>query len=109
MSQDYAKTTGTSEYFHLDTTGTTAMAVDTLAHWMDQNEGFLGRHGLITEVKEVKSIIPLNKFTSFDGLRTNILSPSQIHLESGLTLDNNLIYRANGIDAGRVVVTKFML
>ena len=54
-------------------------------------------------------MIPLKKFTFFDGLRTNILPPSQIQLEFGLTLDNNLIYRANGIDARRVVVTKFML
>ena len=98
------KTTGTSEYFHLDTTGTTAIAVD--AHWMGHNEGFLARHG--SEAKEVKSIIPLNNYTFFDGLRTNILPPSQIQLEFGLALDNNLIYRANGINAGRVVVTRFM-
>ena len=56
MSQDYAETTGTSEYFHLDTTGTTAMAVDTFAHWKDHNRGFKSRHSLITGASEVKSI-----------------------------------------------------
>ena len=48
MSQDYAKTIGTSKYFHLDTTGTMAMA-----HWMAQNRGFLDRHSLITGASEV--------------------------------------------------------
>ena len=33
MSHDYAKTTGTSEYFHLDIDDITAIEVDTLAHW----------------------------------------------------------------------------
>ena len=42
-------------------------------------------------------------------MRTNILPPNQIQLEFGLTHDNNLIYRANGVDPGRVVVTRFML
>ena len=109
MSQDYVETTGTSEYFHLDTTDTTAMAVNTMANWLAHNRGCLNRHRLITGAAEVKSIIPLNKFTYFDGLRTNILPPSQIQLEFGLTHDNNLIYRENGVDPGRVVVTRFML
>ena len=72
---------------------------------MARNRGFLNRHN----ASEVKSIIPLNKFTAFDGLRTNILPPSQIQLEFGLTHDNNLIYRANGVDPGKVVVTRFKL
>ena len=113
MSRDYAETTGTSEYFHLDTTGTTAMAVDTVANWRAHNRGFLNRHRLINiingQVPEVKSIIPLSKFTFFDGLRTNILPPSQIQLEFGLTHDNNLIFREHGVDPGEVVVTRFML
>ena len=60
-------------------------------------------------VPEIKSIIPLHKFTFFDGLRTNILPPSQIQLEFGLTHDNNLIFREHGVDPGKVVVTRFML
>ena len=48
MSQGYAKTTGTSEYFHLDTTGTTAIATDTFAHLKDHTEKFFERHRLIT-------------------------------------------------------------
>ena len=109
MSQDYAKTTGTSKYFHIDTSCTTVIEDDTFAHWRDHNYVFLACHGLIFDAAEVKSIIPLNKITFFDGLRTNILPPSHFQLDFGLTLDNNLIYRANGINAGRVVVIKFML
>ena len=113
MSRDYAETTGTSEYFHLDTTGTTAMAADTVANWRAHNRGFLNRHRLINiidgQVPEVKSIILLSKFTLFDGLRTNILPPSQIQLEFGLTHDNNLIFREHGVEPGKVVVTRFML
>ena len=102
------KNNRTSEHSHLDTTGTTVMAIDTLANWKVHNEGFLERHILIVDTAEVQSIILLNKFTFFDGLRTNILPPSQIQLEFGLTHDNNLIYRTGG-DAGSFVVTRFML
>ena len=67
MLQDYAQTKGRSEYFHLDTTGTTAIAVNTFANWMVHNKGFLEHDRLISDAKEVKSIIPLNKFTFLMG------------------------------------------
>ena len=55
------------------------------------------------------SIIPLNKFSSFEGLERNLLPPSQIQISPKLTDDATLIYRNNGVDAGKVVVSKLVL
>ena len=57
--------------------------------------------------KEVSCIIPLNRF--FKSLETNMLPPSQIQISATLTDDNVLIYKTNGSEPGRVVVTKFIL
>ena len=55
------------------------------------------------------SIIPLNKFSYFEGLERNLLPSSQIQISPNLTDDATLIYRNNGVDAGKVVVSKLVL
>ena len=59
---------------------------------------------------EVPCIIPLNRYSFFKSLETNLLPPSQIQISVTLTDDNILIYKhdANN-DPSRVVVTKFVL
>ena len=60
--------------------------------------------------KEVSCIIPLNRYSFFKSLETNLLPPSQIQLSVTLTSDDILIYKPDtNNDDGRVVVTKFIL
>ena len=103
MSQDYANTSASSEYFYLDTGDTTVKDADNVSY----NKGFAIRTALVLAGKTQNSIIPFNKF-SF-RLERNLLPPSQIQISPKLTDDATLIYRNNGVDAGKVIVTKLVL
>ena len=105
MSQDYASSSATSEYFYLDT-GDTTIKDGGDANY---NKGFTIRSALVLAGKIQNSIIPLNKFSFFEGLERNLLPPSQIQISPKLTDDATLIYRNNGVDAGKVVVSKLVL
>ena len=73
MSQGYANSSATSEYFYLDTGGTTVKDGDDANY----NKGFTIRSALVQAGKIQNSIIPLNKFPFFEGLERNLLPPSQ--------------------------------
>ena len=105
MSQDYAKSSATSEYFNLDTCDTTTKDVVNAIY----NKGFAIRSALVLAGKIYNSIIPLNKFSFFEGLEKNLLLSSQIQISTKLTDDATLIYRNNGVDAGKVVVSKLVV
>ena len=59
--------------------------------------------------KEVSCIIPLNRYSFFKSLETNMLPPSQIQMSATLTDDKVLIYKTAGSEDARVVVSKFVL
>ena len=61
MSQDYANTSASSEYFYLDTGDTTVKDVGNANY----NKGFAIRSALVLAGKTQNSIIPLNKFSFF--------------------------------------------
>ena len=103
MSQGYANSSATSEYFYLDTGDTTIKDV------VNANKGFAIRSALVLAGKIQNSIIRLNKFSFFEGLERNLLPPRQFQLSPKLTHDATLIYRNNGIDAGKVVGSKLVL
>ena len=105
MSQDYANSSSTSEYFYLDTGDTTIKNVGNANY----NKGFAIRSALVLACKIQNSIISLNKFSLFEGLERNLLPPSQIQIGPKLTDDASLIYRNNGVDASKVVVSKLVL
>ena len=69
MSQDYANTSATSEYFYLDTGDTTVKDAGNANY----NDGFAIRSALVLTSKTQNSIIPLNKFSVFEGLERNLL------------------------------------
>ena len=104
ISDDYVKTTGTNEYFYLDTTAAAESRDDQAGY----NSGFAIRHALIITNQKVDSMIPLNKYSFFGGLETNMLPPSQIQISLQLADDNVLIFKAGG-DDGRVVINKLVL
>ena len=87
MSQDYANSSATSEYFYLDTGDTTV----TDGGDANYNKGFTIRSTLVLANKIQNSIIPLNKFSFFEGLERNLLLPSQIQISPKLTDDATLI------------------
>ena len=105
MSQDYANSSATSEHCYLDTDDTTIKDGDDANY----NKGYTIRSALVLAGKNQNPIIPLNKFSFFEGLERNLLPPRQIQISPRLTDDATLIYRNNGVDAGKVVVSKLVL
>ena len=104
MSQEYVNSSATNEYFYLDTGDTTIKDVGDAYY----NKGFTIHSALVLAGKTQNSIIPLNRFSFFEGLERNLLPPSQIQISPKLTDDATLIYRNNGVDAGKVI-TKLVL
>ena len=99
-SEDYARSIASGENFYLDVNDEPDK----------DNLGFLQRLDATRNNKEVSCIIPLNRYSFFKSLETNMLPPSQIQIEVTLTDDNILIYKHDtNNEVGRVVVTKFVL
>ena len=98
-SSDYAGSIATSEHFYLDNN-------DKLN---EENYGFLQRLNATKNYQEVSCIIPLNRYSFFKSLETNMLPPSQIVIEVTLTNDDILIYKTHDSENARVVLSKFNL
>jgi len=98
-SEDYARSIASGENFYLDVNDEPDK----------DNLGFLQRLDATRNNKEVSCIIPLNRYSFFKSLETNMLPPSQIQIEVTLTDDDILIYKTAGSENARVVVTKFNL
>ena len=99
-SGDYATSISTGEFFYVDTTNTPSK---------DNNFGFNERINTTINNKEVSCIIPLNRYSFFNSLQDKMLPPSQIQVSTTLTNDNVLIYKHSTAEAGRVVISKFVL
>ena len=99
-SDDYSRSVAKNSLWYLDTTGTSVIA---------DNAGFGARHALITDLKDVNVIIPLNRYGFFEELENRMLVPMQLQFSIQLQNDNELIYMNAGVDPGRVVVNKFLL
>ena len=98
-SEDYARSIASGEYFYLDNDNKIS----------DNNFGYVQRLDASKDGNEVTCIIPLNRYSFFKSLETNMLPPSQIQISANLTDDNVLIYKTTGSENGRVVVSKFVL
>ena len=99
-SDDYGRSVAKNSLWYLDTTGTSVIA---------DNAGFGARHALITDLKDVNVIIPLNRYSFFEELENRMLVPMQLQFSIQLQNDNELIYMNTGTEAGRVVVNRFLL
>ena len=60
-------------------------------------------------LKDVNVIIPLNRYSFFEGLHERILVPMQLQLNIELQNDDELIFKAAAADDGRVVVNRLLL
>ena len=106
-SDDFSRSVAKNSFWYLDTDTATA----------NTNAGFEARRGQTQAVldngnggaKNTNVIIPLNRFSFFEELEDKMLVPMQLQFEITLQDDGELIYMANGTDAGRVVVNRFLL
>ena len=107
-SDDYSRSVvGKNSLWYLDTNNTTA----------DNNIGFESRRLLSEAVnndgtgraQDINVITPLNRLSFFEELESKMLVPMQLQFNISFNEDNELIHKANGIDAGRVVIDKLEL
>ena len=98
-SDDYSRSVAKNNLWYLDTDGTTA----------DTNTGFESRHQLTITNQDVNVINPLNRYSFFEELEDKILVPMQLQFNIHINNDDELIYKADDADAGRIVIDRFLL
>ena len=102
-SDDFSRSVAKNSLWYLDTTGMTVVA---------DNAGFAARKSLMTDanvLKNVNVVIPLNCYSFFEELEDRMLPPMQLQFNINLQNDAELIYMNTGVDAGRVVINRFLL
>ena len=106
-SDDFSRSVAKNSFWYLDTDDTTA----------NTNAGFEARRLQTQAVnndgtggpKSINAIIPLNRFSFFGELEDKMLVPMQLQFNIELQNDNELVHKANSVDAARVVVGRFLL
>ena len=101
-SDDYSRSVAKDSLWYLDTDATTA----------NTNTGFQSRKLLMTDANgllNVNIIIPLNRYSFFEELEGRMLVPMQLQFNINLQNDNELIFKPNALDDGRVVINRFLL
>ena len=91
-----------NQFWYLDSDATTA--TDNNVTNLGMRERALLSHG--GEI--VKTIIPLNRYSFFEGLSDKLLPPLQLEFEIILPNDEEIIFQ-NNATARRIVVRKFEL
>ena len=127
----YAKSTGTNEYYFLDTsrhTDVNKYTTDRVAH-TDQagnqakqmvdgdnpnnNKGFAAGKVLLGASAEVNCEIPLNRYSFFEELQDKLLPNMRIELNIEFDSDKNLIWGGGADDAAgtsyRLIITRLQL
>ena len=94
-SPAYIQSTGTNEFFHIDTTRTPVEA---------DNKGFAVRKLLLGTSQIVTRELPLNNYSFFESLELNLLPSGRLELNIEIESDANLIWQ--GANNCRVIITK---
>ena len=97
-SPAYIQSTGTNEFFHIDTTRTPVEA---------DNKGFAVRKLLLGTSQIVTRELPLNRYLFFESLELNLLPSGRLELNIEIESDANLIWQ--GANNCRVIITKLQL
>ena len=103
-SPSYASSTGTNEFYYLDTT---RVAEDRPAEAANYNKGFAARKTILGASSIVTNELPLNRYSFFEALERNLLPSGRLELNIEIESDANLIWQ--GADNCRVVLTKLQL
>ena len=102
-SPDYARSTATNEFFHLDTSRS---AEERPAQAL-YNKGFAERKLLLGASVVVTRELPLNRYSFFEALERNLLPSGRLELNIEFDSDANLVWRT--VDNCRVIMTKLQL
>ena len=103
-SPSYASSTGTNEFYYLDTS---RAAEERPAEDETYNKGFASRKLLLGTSSIVTRELPLNRYSFFEALERNLLPSGRLELNIEIESDANLIWQA--ADNCRVVLTKLQL
>ena len=102
FSDDFSRSVAKNQFWYLDSEATTA--TDNNA----TNLGIRARALLSHEGEMVKTIVPLNRHSFFEGLSDKLLPPLKLEFEVALQEDEEMIFQNDGT-ARRIVVRKFEL
>ena len=102
-SPPYASSTGTNEFYYLDT----SRAAEERPAEDAYNKGFASRKLLLGTSSIVTRELPLNRYSFFEALERNLLPSGRLELNIEIESDANLIWKA--ADNCRVVLTKLQL
>ena len=103
FSDDYSRSVAKNQFWYLDSDATT----DTDGN--ATNVGMRERALLSQGGSMVQTIIPLNRYSFFEGLSDKLLPPMQLEFEIQLQNDQEMIFQNNNTDLRRIVVRKFEL
>ena len=103
FSDDYSRSVAKNQFWYLDSDATT----DTDGN--ATNAGMRARALLSQGGLMVQTIIPLNRYSFFEGLSDKLLPPMQLEFEIELQNDQEMIFQNNNTDLRRIVVRKFEL
>ena len=101
FSDDYSRSVAKNQFWYIDTDATTATYNNAT------NLGMRERALLSHQGEIVKTIIPLNRYSFFEGLSDKLLPPMQLEFEIELQNDQEMIFQNNNTDLRRIVVRKF--
>ena len=102
-SPAYVQSTGTNEFFHIDT----SRAAEERPAQAAYNKGFAERKLLLGASLVVTRELPLNRYSFFEALERNLLPSGRLELNIEFESDANLIWQA--ADNCRVILTKLQL
>jgi len=91
-----------NQFWYLDNDATTVTS-DAAANLGMRHRAVLSHEGITVEI-----ILPLNRYSFFEGLSERLLPPMQLEFEIVLQDDTEMIFQSDGT-ARRIVVRKFEL
>ena len=103
FSDDYSRSVAKNQFWYLDEDATTVTDGNATNKGGIRSRALLSHGGLMVE-----TIIPLNRYSFFEGLSDRLLPPLQLEFEIELQNDEEMIWQ-NNATARRIVVHKFEL
>ena len=103
FSDDYSRSVAKNQFWYLDEDATTVTDGNATNKGGIRSRALLSHGGLTVE-----TIIPLNRYSFFEGLSDRLLPPLQLEFEIELQDDKEMIWQ-NNATARRIVVNKFEL
>ena len=103
FSDDYSRSVAKNQFWYLDEDATTVTDGNATNKGGIRSRALLSHEGLMVE-----TIIPLNRYSFFEGPSDRLLPPLQLEFEIELQNDEEMIWQNDGT-ARRIVVRKFEL